>query len=565
MLMLVVGATSAASAATKRTLSLKATPAAVTAGDKVTLSGTLSKSPKGSKVRIERLAGRKWKLLRSVRTSSSKGRFKLVLVTSGTGRTSYRAVAPKTKKLKAVTSRSRSVSVRAAVVVPAPVPPATPVPQTPPTVPPTPTEPDPVIPDPSGAGSTRVVSRATDGQESNGYSGLSAISANGRFVAYYSDATNLVPGDTNSGSDVFVWDRETATTVKVTQGLDGSAANGGSYGFRAPPAISADGRYVAFTSDASNLVVGDANGAADVFVWDRTTATTVKVTPSGIVFDEMSAGLGEHPAISADGRYVTYEAFRSTPGDVNRQVYLWDRQTSATVRVSQTAAGVPAENGAEAPAISSDGRFVTFTSSSSNLTTAADADGQSNVLVWDRQTGATVKVSRPAGGGGSNGLSGEPTISGDGRYITYRSTASNLVANDVNGPEEDDVFVWDRLTDTTTKVTSGPGGTGTNAASYTPLISSSGRHVTYFSYASNIVPGDTNGLVVDVFVWNRETGTTVNVTQGHAGNDAGSGAGRPSISSDGRYVAFESDAASHVVGDTNNARDIFLWDRFATP
>src|SRR5438094_720699 len=235
----------------------------------------------------------------------------------------------------------------------------------------------------AGAQTTVRVSVASDGTEGNDVSLGSALSADGRFVAFDSAATDLVAGDTNGVSDVFVHDRQTGTTERVSVASDGAQGNGSSglVTFAFPPALSADGRFVAFVSFATNLVASDTNGATDVFVHDRQTGTTerVSVASDGAEGNAASAG----PTLSADGRFVAFHsaATNLVPGDTNgaTEVFTHARHTAPPDR-----SGVITFSAA--PALSADGRFVAFHSTGSNLV-AGDTNGATDVFVHDRQTG----------------------------------------------------------------------------------------------------------------------------------------------------------------------------------
>jgi Tol biopolymer transport system component len=210
-------------------------------------------------------------------------------------------------------------------------------------------------------------------------------------------------------------------------------------------AISADGRYVAFQSHAGNMVRGDEKGRTDVFVRDRLAGRTylVSATPRGEVGNQDSDG---RPAISADGRYVAFLSWASNlvPGDTNRNsdIFVHDRQSGQTARVSVSSSGQEGNARSYNPAISADGRYVAFVSHADNLV-ARDTNGQDDVFVHDRETGQTTRVSLAWNGAQANSWSDHPSISADGRYVAFHSRASNLVAADTNGAYMD-VFVYDR-------------------------------------------------------------------------------------------------------------------------
>ena len=304
----------------------------------------------------------------------------------------------------------------------------------------------------SGAVSTRVQG-GRGGQQANGDSWEPAISAGGRFVAFTSSASNLVPGDTNGTEDVFVRDRMAQVTRRVSVGPGGRQANSDS----AEPAISADGRFVAFISSASNLVAGDTNATDDVFVRDR--------------------------------------------------------MAQVTRRVSVGTSAQQANSFSFSLAISAGGRFVAFTSDASNLV-AGDSNGTEDVFVRDRSVKVTRRVSVGSGGQQGNKISAFPAISVDGRFVAFFSLASNLVAGDTNGHA--DVFVRDRRVNVTRRTSVGPGGQQADDVSFDPAISADGRFVAFASPASNLVAGDTNGLA-DVFVRDRVAQVTRRVSVGSGG------------------------------------------------
>jgi Tol biopolymer transport system component len=383
-----------------------------------------------------------------------------------------------------------------------------------------------------------------------------AISADGRYVAYDSLATNLVAGDTNAVSDIFVRDRQTGTTTLASK--DSAGVEGTDQSFN--PSISGDGRYVAFYSDAANLVTGDSNGRGDIFVRDRQTGTTTLVSRNS-GGNEGSGGDSDNPSISADGRYVAFDSYATNlvSGDTNGKydIFVRDRQTGTTYLISKDSAGVPGDDGSSAPSMSSDGRYVAFDSYATTLV-PGDTNGKKDIFVRDRQTGTTYLVSKSSAGVEGDDSSESPTISSDGRYVTFESAATNLVAGDTNA--KTDIFVRDRQTGSTYLVSRSSAGEQGNDASYHASISADGRYVAFWSPATNLVSGDTNGMY-DIFVRDRQTGTTTLVSKDSSGVLGNIASFDPSISGDGRYVAFISVATNLVPGDTNGVKDIFVRDR----
>ncbi len=405
---------------------------------------------------------------------------------------------------------------------------------------------------------TTRVSVGPGGTEGNGFSGGSALSADGRWVAFGSAASNLVVGDTNGEVDVFVYDVHTATTTRVSVGPGGIQGSGRTYTF----SISGDGRLVAFESDASNLVVGDTNNRVDVFVYDRLTGTTARVSvglAGAQANDESNV-----PVISTDGRWVAFTSWASNLVELDwntiSDVFVYDRQAGTTTRVNVGPGGEQVNSGSGWPAISTDGRWVGFTSSANNLV-AGDTNGEEDVFVRDLATGTTTRVNLGPGGTQANGGNignSVPAISADGRWVAFVSDAGNLVPGDTNGM--DDAFVHDRQTGTTTRVSVGVGGGQGNGGSSFPGISADGRWVTFSSSASNLVPGDANGAE-DVFVLDQWTETTTRVSVGSGGAEGNGASLGPAISADGRWVAFPSFASNLVAGDANGWSDVFVHDR----
>ena len=404
-------------------------------------------------------------------------------------------------------------------------------------------------------GQTTRVSVTSNGMQALGGSSFPSISADGRYIAFYSYANNLVANDTNSAYDIFVHDRQTGSTTRVSITSTGLQANGDS----SESSISADGRYVAFASVADNLVANDTNNESDVFVHDRQAGSTtrVSITSAGLQANSYSY----HPSISADGRYVTFCSYASNlvANDTNAayDIFVHDRQTSSTTRVSIASNGTQANSSSLESRISADGRYVAFSTDASNIV-MDDTNGISDIFVYDRQTGSTIRASLANDGSQANGYADSPSMSADGRYITFRSNANNIVTNDTN--LVDDIFVRDQQTGSTTRVSIASNGTQANAALSEPNISADGRFIAFRSAASNLVANDAN-TVYDIFVHDRQTGSTTRVSIASNGTQADGASYAPSVSADGCYIAFYSYAINLVADDTNGVADIFVHDR----
>lgn len=402
---------------------------------------------------------------------------------------------------------------------------------------------------------TSIVSVSPRGAQADGVTAYSSISSHGRYVAYWSEARNLVRGDSNGVSDIFVIDRATGRTSRVSVSTRGAQGNDASYN----PQISANGRYVAYWSTASNLVPGDTNDAGDVFVFDRALRVTTRVSTSrhrGQGDDESRV-----PAISADGRFVAFLSAASNlvPGDTNQtwDVFVHDRRGGTVTRVSRSTRGAQTNATSyesSGPSISGDGRYVAYYSLASNLV-ARDTNSSWDSFVTDRVTGTTTRISRATNGAQGNDSSYAPAISANGRAVVYWSLASNLVPGDTN--ETGDTFVTDRVTGRTTRVSVRSGGAQSDGLSYSGSLSGDGRYVTYQSFATNLVPGDTNGES-DVFVFDRLRRTAHRASVATDGTQGDGSSYAPSLSRDGRHVTFSSSAATLVRRDTNGLSDVFV-------
>jgi Tol biopolymer transport system component len=415
--------------------------------------------------------------------------------------------------------------------------------------------PAPETPPPRRVAQTSRVSLSGIGGQANNMSLGQAVSADGHFIAFTSYASNLVSGDSPASSDVFVRDRGSRTTSLISVAGTGAApANGESFG----QAISAKGRYVAFSSDASNLVPGDTNETRDVFVRDRRTGITQRVSVSSAAVE--GNGESHGPTMSGDGRYVAFYSYASNlvPGDTNRtaDAFVRDLRSGVTLRASVSSEGAEGDSVSVEPSMSANGRYVTFYSNASNLVPGDTA--ATDVFVRDLRTQTTSRESLSSTGAEANSYgSFVPALSANGRYVVFYSVGSNLVPGDTNATG--DIFVRDRRRGTTERINLSTSGAQANDTSSDPAISADGRYVTFSSYASNLVLGDTNEAP-DVFLRDRSTGRTSRISVSSAAVQANGASIDPAISANGRYVAFHSDASNLVRGDTNQSVDVFVWE-----
>jgi Tol biopolymer transport system component len=438
-------------------------------------------------------------------------------------------------------------------------------------------------------GSTERVSVSSNGRQGNEGSTNPSISADGRYVAFSSSATNLVRGDFNGFDDVFVYDRVTGETTLVSVSSNGTQSNNklGNGNI----SISADGRYIAFDSWATNLVEGDTNNhcfdygwddyvnCPDVFVHDRGTGETilVSVASNGTQGNDLSLD----PSVSADGRYVAFHSFANNlvVGDTNDSgdIFLHDRLTGDTTLVSVASDGTQANYSSFRPSISAYGDYIAFVSAASNLV-AEDTNNSFDIFMHNRLNKKTIRVSVDSHGMEGNLSSGylypfpdfyRPSISVDGRFVAFQSGASNLVDGDTAicwGWEGmhliyyncSDIFIHDIQTGETTRVSIASDSTELVSDSLRQSISANGQLIAFDPWNKSEVVESTSR---DVFVHDRGTGETTIISVSSYGIRGNYDSLEPSISADGRIVAFFSGSDNLVVGDTNETYDIFVRDR----
>lgn len=479
-------------------------------------------------------------------------------------------------------------------------------------------------------GQVQLASKTSAGGAPNEQCVGPSQSANGRYVAFQCPATNMVAGDTNGALDVFVRDLTTQTTTRVSVSSAGTQGNGPS----SEPGLSADGRFVVFTSDATNFA-GDTNNTSDIYVRDLATGATsrVSVGPGGVEPNAYSttsmagAGFwGGRRVISDDGRYVVFVSAATNlvpgvpPSRVNN-VFVADRQTGQVELASRGPGAGNHDGGIREPAISGDGRFVVFASNATNLV-AGDTNQSYDVFLFDRSNRQLTRVSITSGGGQSNGSSLAPMISSDGSTILFRSDASNLVAGDDNATT--DIFLVDRATlsivrasprfdaprsndsskrapstsadgryttllgsddeggpgaapkggsanqanfpqfydwlqDKIERLDGVPGGSAANGSATSTSVSSDGTVATFTSTATNIPPNDASGKP-NVYVRTLASPQIFRASANASGEIANGPSGRSAVAQagDGPRVAFESSASNLVGSDQNGFQDIYV-------
>ncbi|GLZ31919.1 hypothetical protein Lesp02_41070 [Lentzea sp. NBRC 105346] len=368
------------------------------------------------------------------------------------------------------------------------------------------------------------------------------ISASGRYVAFPSEASDLVHGERNGVSDVFVRDLWTGSVRSASRGGDGPSFD--------PPAISADGRYVAFVSSATNLVAGDTNGVDDVFLTDMWTGRVRRVSGG----DGPAYG---SPALSADGRYVAFRSDATTlvPGDTNgvADVFVRDMESGVTTRVSVAADGTQGDKLVHhGIAMSASGQFVVFPSAATNLV-PGDTNGSVDMFVKDIRSGSIERVNVSFDGTQSSSFTLMPAITADGGLVAFVAWGDNLVPGDTE--DTPDIFVKDLRTKEIRRVNTRMDGTVSDAQPYQPSLSPDGRYVVFSSLAANLVPGDTNNLD-DVFLKDLRTGSIKRLSE-RFGKQGNGFSVAPTISRTGR-VAFASSASNLSFMDRNGKSDVFV-------
>lgn len=356
-------------------------------------------------------------------------------------------------------------------------------------------------------GATVIVSVGTGSTQANGDSDAPVISSDGKWVVFHSYATNLTADvDTNDSADVFRYNVTTGAINRVSNDTGAGNANGHNFN----PVIDEDGDFIVFQTDATDLFASDTNAKSDIVMYTVATTAIAQISKDsgGLATD----GNSMNPAVSADGKKIAYSSIATdiVASDTNSysDIFYYDVTLGTTIRVSKANDGTQGNERSYFPAISANGRYVAFESDATNLlASSADTNAVADVFVYDTTTNTISRVSVASGGTQSNGTSGGSidypniSMSEDGTFVVFRSAATNLVSSDTN--VFTDVFMYDRQSNVTVRVTQLLDGTQFNNVSYYPVITRTGTYVAFYSYASNVVTGDTNG-VGDVFVYDKD-------------------------------------------------------------
>jgi Raf kinase inhibitor-like YbhB/YbcL family protein len=405
---------------------------------------------------------------------------------------------------------------------------------------------------PSGTNTPASSSLSNISSGGTGDSDRPQISADARYLLFQSAASNLVAGDTNGATDIFLQDRNTSTTTRVNLANSGStAADLGSYA----PAMTGDGRYIVFESDATNLVAAASGGLRHVYRRDRTTSSTIRVSTSGGGVAGNSNNLS--PVISSDGNLIAFSstATNLAPSDSNvgSDIFLRNVTANTLSHISVSRTGGNADGESTEPHLSADGNLVVFESLATNLV-SGDSNGASDIFLYNSASQNTSRISTSSSNVAGNGHSFSPRLSSGGRYVVFESEASNLVVGDTNNLA--DIFLKDRTTGQARMVSTSNLGVLADGASFDPSVTPDGRFVVFRSEATNLVPNDENDLP-DIFVKDLDTGVIRLISTASDGALGTSGSFSPSISDDGQYIVFSS-AALFVTPDAGGYDDVFL-------
>jgi len=399
---------------------------------------------------------------------------------------------------------------------------------------------------------TQRISIAADASPGDGDSYDPVVSADASIVVFNSYAANLVDGDTNGVSDVFMYEAASGKITRISMAPGGGQANADSV----DAAVSADGSIIAFASYATNLVPGDTNAKSDIFVYDvaKGETTRISVPDAGGEADDNS----DEPSISADGSIIAYTSLATNlvPSDTNEHfdAFMYDAIKDETTRISVADDGTETDHGGEQVAVSADGSTIVYRSYSTNLV-AGDTNGLFDVFAYDVGSRTTTLVSVASDGTQADNTNENPSVSADGSTIVYSSFASSLVSGDTN--KKSDIFAHDVVTGATVRVSVADDGTQANSDSYDPIVSADGSTISYHSLASNLVAGDTSGKW-DVLAYDVDSDTTTRVSVATDGASANGDSWDSALSADGFTIVYYSEATNLDVGDTNGASDIFV-------
>ena len=369
------------------------------------------------------------------------------------------------------------------------------------------------------------VSVSSSGEESDDYSYKPSVSWDWKYTVYYSNATNLIEWDTNYEYDVFLYNKDTNETSLVSKSSAWIQSNAWSKN----PHINWSGTYVVYHSDSNNLVTSDTNWKRDIFLFNIETQETNLVSKSSL--GTQWNGFSNNAIINWDGKYIVYESTSSNlvVWDTNAKsdIFLYNRDTEETILISKSSTGVLWNNNSTNAFISWNGKYIVYESDSDNLV-ESDTNEKRDIFLYNIETQETTLINKSTSWIQANSYSYAPTISWDGKYIVYYSYATNLIEWSLNGFAN--IFLYNRETEETSLISKTSSGELWDGYSYFPYISSDGKFITFYSYASNFVIWDTNSIS-DIFVYNIETEEIELISKSWSSELWDSGSSLPAISS----------------------------------
>lgn len=410
----------------------------------------------------------------------------------------------------------------------------------------------------------KIVSVGTGGVPSNGASYFVSLSADTKVATFESFNTNWAPDQTQINfTDIFVHDETSNTTRKVSVGYNGQPTDERSV----DPYITSDGRYITFMSPATNLVPNDTNripyvdNGMDVFLFDRVTGVLQRVSLDSLGH-QIEGNTGGH--ITADGNLIIMSTtgrnvLEHDPNDTGFSfVYLRNWRTGAVERITRGLNDAQPNAGMGSFSTSFDGRYTAYTSQATNLA-PGDTNGVADVFLYDRVTGTTTLVSKSHNGGAANGESHPAKISEDGRFVVYRSFATNIVNPPTDG--ESHMFLYDRVTGKNELITVNSDGEMANGFSKEPSVCNGGRYVSFTSDATNLTSIPHNGER-QIYIRDRVKGETHLVTYSINGGMGNGRAHRSVLLPDCSAIGLATDATDFISGDTNGVRDLFVAELY---
>jgi Ca2+-binding RTX toxin-like protein len=401
-------------------------------------------------------------------------------------------------------------------------------------------------------GTLTRVSTSSSNVQADDQSYNAVFSADGKKLLFISKATNLVSGDSNAAFDVFIKDLTTGAVTRLSTSSSGVQGNGDSFNALFSP----DGSKVLFESSSSNLVTGDNNGKSDIFIKNIQTGVVTSVSSTNLGVQGNADSFNAH--YSADGSKVVFSSFATNLVSVDsngfEDIFVKDLASGVVTLVSSSSTGMQANAYSDTAVFTPDGTKVAFESAASNLV-AGDTNGITDIFIKDLSSGAVTRLSTSSDGSQADGDSYGQVFSPDGSKMLFISSASNLVAGDSNGIY--DIFIKDLITGVVTRVSTDSSGLQANGESTYASFTPDGSKVIFQSLASNLVAGDTNAHY-DVFIKDLTTGSLTRISTDTLGAEGNGNSYPGAVSPDGTKVVIESGASNLVSGDTNGTDDVFI-------